>query len=174
MRQLQTWGWYMSISISCIGPWNQPITGTRSVILTCAFPTRVLRLHPSLLITLSSFPADLARNGTTVPAQGPQHWHLQFLPCSTPSFTRLLIDQAGGAPIRAPPIPPTNLLGQISSRTGHRRNSLLPPRRNKSHLRQTQPEQRGPRKSPFQPNSRRNCFKEGLHTGPGSAEMGHS
>lgn len=35
---------------------------------------------PSLLITLSPFPADLARNGTTVPPQGPQHWHLQFLP----------------------------------------------------------------------------------------------
>lgn len=129
---------------------------------------------PSLLITLSPIPTDLARNGRTVPPQGPQHWHLQFLPYSTPSFTRLLIDQAGGAPIRAPPIPPTNLLGQLSSRTGHRRNSLLSPRRNKSHLRQTQPEQRGSRKPPFQPNSRRYCFKEGLHTRSGSPEMGDS
>lgn len=125
------------------------------VRLPCLRPSS----FPPLLITLSSSPVDLARNGTTLPPQGPQHWHLQFLPCSAPSFTRLLIYQTGGAPIRAPPIPPTNLLGQISSRTGHRRNSLLPPRRNKSHLRQTRPEQRGSRKPPFQPNSRRNCFK---------------
>lgn len=74
---------------------------------------------PPLLITLSSFPTDLARNGRNLPPQGPQHWHLQFLPCSTSPPTRLLIDHTGRAPIRAPPIPPANLLGQVPSRTRH-------------------------------------------------------